>query len=183
MSMGSKADMTAEALVKYNGIARTLHWLIAIGIIAALILGLNHDAWKTTPWMPGVHKSLGLTVLALSLVRLGWRFTHTPPALPSSMPGWQAALAKATHWLFYIMMIGVPLSGWIFSSSGPYPLNWFGLFDIPKLAVEKGSMLAEATHEGHEIMGKLFIPLLALHILAAFYHHFRLKDGVLRRML
>ena len=175
--------MTAEALVKYNGIARALHWLIALGIIAALILGLNHDAWKTTPWMPGVHKSLGMTVLALSLVRLGWRFTHTPPALPSSMPGWQAALAKATHWLFYIMMIGVPLSGWTFSSSGPYPLNWFGLFDIPKLAVEKGSALAEATHEGHEIMGKLLIPLLALHIFAAFYHHFRLKDGVLRRML
>lgn len=175
--------MTAATLAKYDGVARTLHWIIAIAIIIELRLGLTHDAWKANPWAPGVHKSIGLTILALTLVRLGWRLTHTPPPLPSSMPSWQVTLAKATHWLFYIMMIGVPMSGWIMSSAGSYPLNWFGLFDIPKLVVEKGSLLAEAAHEGHEIMGKLFLPLLALHIGAALYHHFRLKDTVLRRML
>lgn len=175
--------MNSEAQVKYDAVARILHWVIGLAIIAALVLGLCHDEWKTSQWMPGVHKSLGITILALSFLRLGWRLTHTPPALPSTMAAWQVSLAKATHWLFYIMMIGVPLSGWIFSSSGPYPLNWFGLFDIPKFAVEKGSPLAEAAHEGHEIMGTLLIPLLALHILAALYHHRWLKDDVLRRML
>jgi cytochrome b561 len=144
---------------------------------------LTSDAWKANPWAPGVHKSIGLTILVLTLVRIGWRLTHTPPALPADMPSWQVLLAKGTHWLFYVLLVAVPLSGWIFSSAGPYPLNWFGLFDIPKLAVEKGSMLAEAAHEGHEIMGQFFIPLLLLHVGAALYHHFRLKDGVLRRML
>ena len=175
--------MTARAMVKYNGVARALHWLIALGIFTALALGLNSDGWKEAPWMPGLHKSLGLSVLALSLLRLGWRLTHKPPPLPAYTPAWQAMSAKGLHWLFYAMMIGVPLSGWIMSSAGPYPLNWFGLFDVPKFAVGKDSPLADAAHEGHEVMGFLFIPLLALHIVAALYHHYRLKDEVLRRML
>lgn len=175
--------MTDQALVKYNLVARMLHWLIGIGIVVVLWLGLSHDGWKANPWMPGIHKSIGLTILALSLIRLGWRLRHAPPPMLATMPGWQVVAAKGLHWLFYAMMIGVPLSGWIYTSSGPYPLNWFGLTDIPKFTVEKGSPLAEAAHEGHEIMGLLFIPLLALHILAAFYHHVRLKDAVLRRML
>lgn len=175
--------MADQTLVKYDFVARMLHWFIGIGIIVALWLGISHDAWKANPWMPGIHKSIGITILALSLVRLGWRLTHTPPPMPAYTPGWQIVAAKGLHWLFYVMMIGVPLSGWIFSSSGPYPLNWFGLADIPKFAVEKGSPLAEAAHEGHEVMGLLFIPLLGVHILAALYHHVRLKDTVLRRML
>lgn len=175
--------MNDQALVKYNGVARMLHWIIGIGIIVALFLGLNHDAWKAQPAMAGAHKAIGITVLFVSLIRLGWRLKHTPPPLPASTPGWQAAIAKGLHILFYVMMIGVPLSGWIMSSAGPYPLNWFGLFDIPKFAVGKDSPLAEAAHEGHEIMGTLFLPLLVLHVGAAFYHHFRLKDKVLQRML
>lgn len=175
--------MNDQGLVKYNGVARALHWVIGIGIIAALFLGLNHDAWKTQPGMAGAHKAIGLTVLLLSIVRLGWRLMHTPPPLPASTPPLQGLIARGLHILFYVMMIGVPLSGWIMSSAGPYPLNWFGLFDIPKFAVGKESPLAEAAHEGHEIMGTLFLPLLLLHVGAAFYHHFRLKDKVLQRML
>jgi cytochrome b561 len=175
--------MNGEALVKYNGVARILHWLIGIGIIAEIALGLGHDAWKDLfPVMP-IHKSIGITILALSLFRLYWRLGHTPPALPAAMPGWQQSFAHGLHWLFYFMIIAVPVSGWIMSSAGTYPLNWFGLFDIPKWPVFKGSPLAEAAHEGHEIMGKLFIPLLVLHVGAAFYHHFAVKDHVMRRML
>jgi cytochrome b561 len=175
--------MSEQGLVKYNGVARTLHWVMALAIIIELRLGLTSDAWKANPWAPDVHKSIGLTILVLTLLRLGWRLKHTPPPLPANMPHWQAASAKGLHFLFYAMMVGVPLSGWIISSAGPYDLSWFGLFDIPKFAVGKDSPLAEAAHEGHEIMGTLFIPLLLLHIGAAFYHHFRLKDKVLQRML
>lgn len=175
--------MNDQVLVKYNGVARTLHWVMALAIIIELRLGLTSDAWKANPWAPGVHKSIGLTILVLTLIRIGWRLTHTPPPLPATTPGWQAAVAKGLHILFYIMMIGVPLSGWIMSSAGPYPLNWFGLFDIPKFAVGKDSPLAEAAHEGHEIMGTLFLPLLVLHVAAALYHQFRMKDKVLQRML
>ncbi|MDQ4421354.1 cytochrome b [Sphingobium sp. DEHP117] len=175
--------MSDQGLVKYDGVARALHWVMALAIIIELRLGLTSDAWEANPWAPGVHKSIGLTILMLTLFRLGWRLKHTPPALPADTPHWQAVSARGLHILFYVMMIGVPLSGWIFTSAGPYPLNWFGLFDIPKLAVVKGSLLAEAAHEGHEIMGTLFLPLLLLHVGAALYHHFRLKDKVLKRML
>lgn len=175
--------MNQQAIEKYNGVARTLHWLIGVGIIVQIVLGIQHDAWKDMFAVMPLHKAIGMTILALSLFRLYWRFTHKPPTLPMAMPGWQKALAQILHKLFYFMIIAVPFSGWIMSSSSPYPLKWFGLFDIPKWPVEKGSALAEIAHEGHEVMGLLFIPLLALHISAALYHHFIVKDDVLRRML
>lgn len=174
--------MTTD-MVKYNAVARMLHWLIALGIIADIVLGLGHDSFgKSFPAMP-IHKAIGITVLTLSVLRILWRLTHKAPPLPGTIPGWQAVLAHATHGILYILMIAVPLTGWIMASAGTYPLQWFGLFDIPKLPVLKGSPLADFAHEGHELMGKLFIPLLLLHIGAAFYHQFALKDGVLRRML
>ena len=175
--------MTDIEVVKYSAVARVLHWAIALIIIVNIALGLGHDALEDVfPAMP-VHKALGMTVLVLSIARLLWRLVHTPPPLPRNMPIWQQKLAHGLHWLFYVMIIAVPLSGWVMSSSGPYPLNWFGIFDIPKLPVNKGSVVAEAAHEGHEIMGLLYIPLIALHVGAALYHHFVKKDQVLRRML
>ncbi|MGD9810686.1 MAG: cytochrome b [Sphingobium sp.] len=172
-----------ESVQKYNGIARALHWAIAVIIIVQIALGVGHEPWdKTFPAMP-IHKSLGLTVLLLSLIRLYWRLTHRPPPLPMVVPNWQKSAAHALHWLFYFMMIAVPVTGWIISSAGKYPLNWFYLFDIPKLPVGSDSPLAEAAHEGHEVLGKLFIPLLLLHVGAALHHQFVLRDGVMRRML
>lgn len=175
--------MNSQATVKYNAVARILHWLIGIAIIAEITLGIGHDAWKDLFPVMSIHKSIGITILALSLFRLYWRLTHKAPALPASMVAWQQSLAHGLHRLFYFMMIAVPLSGWIMVSAGEYPLQYFGLFDIPKWPVHKGSFIAEVTHEGHEIMGLLFIPLLVLHIGAAYYHHFSLKDDVMRRML
>ncbi len=175
--------MNRMAQTRYDAVARLLHWLIGLAIIFALVLGLGHDGWKDIPWIMPVHKATGMTILALSLFRLIWRLAHPAPALPTTIPNWQVSLAHGLHWLFYFMMIAVPITGWIFSSAGKYPLEWFGLFDIPKLPVMKDSALAEAAHEGHEVMGKLFIPLLALHVGVAFYHHFAARDDVLRRML
>jgi len=175
--------MDHQAIEKYNSVARILHWLIGIGIIVQIVLGIQHDAWKDLFAVMPLHKAIGMTILVLSLFRLYWRFKHKPPPLPAAMPGWQKALAHTLHRLFYFMIIAVPVSGWILVSPYPNPFNWFGLFDIPKWPVEKGSMLAEIAHEGHEVLGLLFIPLLALHIGAALYHHFIVKDGVLRRML
>ena len=168
---------------KYNSVARLLHWVIALAIIAEVAMGLGHETWKDSFAVMPIHKATGITILALSLFRLYWRLSHKPPPLPSTVPGWQAASAAAVHWLFYFLMIAVPVTGWLLASSGKSPVQWFGLFDIPKWPVEKGSALAEAAHEGHEIMSKLFIPLIMLHIGAALYHGLSRKDGVLRRML
>ena len=170
-------------MTKYDAVARTLHWVIALAIVVQIVLGLGHDAWKDAfPAMP-IHKAIGMTILLLAIVRLGWRLVHTPPALPATMPRWQVSLAHGLHWIFYFMIIALPLTGWIISSAGEYPLSWFSLFDMPKLPVMKGSPLAEAAHEGHEVMGLLLIPLLLLHIGAALYHHYGVRDDVMRRML
>lgn len=168
---------------RYTCVARALHWIMAVLIIVNLALGIAHEAlpedWAVMP----VHKSLGLTVLALTLVRLGWRVGHRPPPLPAAMPGWEKGAAHATHFLFYAFMVLVPLSGWIMTSAGTRPLNWFFLFDIPKFAVTKGDAIVDLSGEGHEIMGFAWAALILVHIAAALRHHIVLKDGVMRRML
>jgi len=168
---------------RYSAVARALHWIIALLIIANLILGFAHDAlpsdWKVMP----VHKSVGLTVLALTLVRIGWRLTHAVPPLPAEMPGWEKAAAHATHLSFYVLMLVLPLTGWIMSSAGDRPLNWFFLFDVPKFAVTKTDALVGISRASHGPLGFIWAALILIHIAAALRHHFVLKDGVLRRML
>lgn len=171
-----------DALLRYHAVARSLHWTIGALIIVNLILGIGHDPLgEILPAMP-IHKAIGMTVLALSLVRLGWRLTHPAPPFPAHMAAWERGAAQAMHWLFYGLMIALPMTGWIFSSAGKYPISWFGLFEIPKLAVEKGSALAEVTHEAHEILGYAWAALLLIHVGAALRHHFVVEDGLMARM-
>ena len=167
---------------RYNGGAIAFHWTIAVLVIANLALGLLHESvprdWQVMP----VHKSIGITVLFLSLARLAWRLTWKAPHYPDNMPGWERIAAKATHWTFYALMILVPLSGWIMSSgTRRRPLEWFFLFDIPYLPL--GDAAADAAHEVHELLPWLWIALLVLHVGAALNHHFRRRDRVLARML
>ncbi|EJU11596.1 cytochrome B561 [Sphingomonas sp. LH128] len=162
--------------MKYNAGARTLHWIIALLIIGNLASGLLHFA------IP-VHKAIGLTVLVLSLARLGWRMAWKAPPYPASMSRAEVGLAHAVHGVLYLFMIAMPLSGWIIASAGKYPLSWFGVFQWPKLSVVKGSAIYGAGHEFHEIGGWVLLVLVLGHIAAALRHHFMLKDGVLRRML
>lgn len=171
-----------EALTHYNRVARVLHWTIGVLIIANILLGVFHDPLgEMFPAMP-IHKSIGMTVLALSLFRLVWRFTHPAPTLPATIPGWETVTAHAMHWIFYALMIVLPMTGWVFSSAGKYPITWFGLFEIPKLAVEKGSGLAQGTHNAHVLFGYAWGVLLIGHVAAALRHQYLLKDGVLSRM-
>lgn len=168
---------------RYSIVARVLHWAIALLILFNLWLGFAHDTlpkdWQVMP----VHKSVGLTVLALTLVRVLWRFLHPAPALPASMPQWERRAAQATHVAFYALMILIPLTGWIMTSAGTRPLSWFFLFDVPKFAVTKGDALVGLSAETHEIGAFLWAALILLHVLAALRHHFILKDGLMRRML
>ena len=168
---------------RYSLVARTLHWVMAILILFNLWLGIAHDSlprdWQVMP----VHKSVGLTVLALAIGRLVWRLTHRATPLPGGMPAWERMVAKTTHYVFYAFMLLLPLSGWIMTSAGGRPLNWFFLFNVPKFAVSKGDPLVGLSGETHEILGYLWIALLVLHVGAALRHHFILKDDVLRRML
>ena len=168
---------------RYGSVARALHWIIAILILFNLFLGFAHEAlprdWKVMP----VHKSVGLTVLALTILRIVWRFTHKAPPPPPAPPRWGEGGGAATHFAFYAFMLIVPLTGWIMSSSGDRPLTWFFLFDVPKFTVSKGDAIVGISGETHEIGGFVWATLIVVHILAALRHHFILKDDALRRMI
>lgn len=170
-------------MVRYNTVARTLHALIAVMVIFNLVTGIGGDALEEV-WNPfPLHKGTGMVILVLSLVRLGWRFTWTMPEWPATMGNLQRLVAKVTHAVLYALMLIVPVTGWIMSSANSkYPISIWGLFEWPKLAVAKGSALAEAAHEGHEVLGFLMAGLVVLHIAAALHHHFVIKDNILRRM-
>ena len=165
---------------RYSRGAIAFHWAIAALVLFNLWLGLFHDSlpreWKVMP----VHKSVGITVLALSLGRLAWRLTHQPPHLPQGMPGWEKTLAKAVHWVFYALLILLPLTGWLMSSNParPRPISWFWQFELPVLPATPA--MADAAHSLHGPLGYL---MTALHIAAALRHHFLLRDGALVRML
>jgi len=172
---------TAHAPVqRYSTVAMWFHWTIAALVIANLAIGIFHDA------LPGgsmpVHKSIGLTVLALTAARIAWRLGHRPPPLPAATPGWERGAAHATHWLLYILMVAMPVTGWMMVSGSTTrrPLDWFGLFDLPYLPV--GPQAGGIGHDGHALLGWLMLALVALHVAAALRHRLILRDGMLARM-
>jgi cytochrome b561 len=167
----------------YTRVAIALHWVIALMVVGNLAGGIlsEYVGKGTAGAIMAVHKPLGITVLALSLVRLGWRVAHGFPSFPDSTPGWDAAVARATHVAFYVLMIAVPLAGWAMVSAGPRPLEWFGLFPIPKLPVSEAT--ADAAHGAHVRMAWLWLVLIALHVAGALKHHLVDRDDVLARML
>ena len=168
---------------RYNRGARAFHWAIAILLFVNLGLGLLHEPMENVVELMPAHKAIGLTVLALTLGRIGWRLTWTKPPLPNSIPPFERMVASTTHFLLYALMLAMPLTGWVFSSAGKYPLTWFGLFAWPKLPVSKDGPFAGPAHFGHEVLGWIMLALILLHAAAALRHQFVLRDGILRRML
>lgn len=168
---------------RYSTVAILFHWTIAALILVNLWLGFAHDAlprgWAVMP----LHKSIGMTVLALSVARVGWRLAHPVPPLPLDMPVWQRRVARLTHGLLYALMLAMPLSGWVMVSHGEVlrPLTWFGLFHVPYLTL--GDPAGDIAHDVHEWLGWPFAALIALHASAAIKHHFVDGNAVLWRML
>jgi cytochrome b561 len=171
----------------YTKGAITFHWLIALLIIGNLIGGFTHESVskEMMPVVMGLHKASGITILFLSLARLGWRLTHRPPPLAATVKVWEKGLAHATHWTFYILMLAIPLTGWLMVSAGArkWPLSWFGVFDIPFLPVAQDKAAADTYAERHEFLAFLIIAMLVLHIAAAIKHHFFDRDDTVARML
>jgi cytochrome b561 len=173
----------AAGLARYSRVAITLHWTIAVLIIVNLAIGLLHETLFKGA-IP-LHKSIGMLVLVLSIVRLGWRLTHRPPGLPATVKRWERGLAHAVHWLFYALMILIPLSGWVFTSASPkrYPLDFFGVVPLPMFPVAQDKAVSHMVAERHEQLAYLMIALLVLHIGAALKHRFLDRDLTLDRMM
>lgn len=167
-----------DAVLRYSRVAMLFHWTIAALVIVNLAIGLLHDAIGGM----ALHKAVGLTVLGLTAARLGWRLLHRAPPLPAHTPGWERAAAHATHWTLYLLMVAMPLTGWLMVSGGPMPrpISWFGLAQVPPLPV--GRAAGGFGHEAHELLGWLMLALVLLHVAAALRHRVLLRDGMLARM-
>ncbi len=176
---------------RYSTVAIWLHWIIALLLIGNLVGGLTMDHWLDSPdpaqkaigfVIIGLHKAVGLTVLALSLARLAWRLGNPPPPLPGHMTPIERVLAKVTHWGFYALMLLLPLSGWAMASTGKRvsPISWFGLFNVPPLPIDRA--FNGVFHESHEVLGYVAIATIVLHVLAALKHQYFDRDSLLARM-
>lgn len=171
--------------MNYTRTAKTLHWLMAGLLFALLALGiymhdlpLSPEKLKLYSW----HKWGGVTAFLLLFIRLGWRTTRRPPALPASMAGWQRQAAHAGHLLLYALMLAIPLSGWLMSSAKGFQTVYFGVLPLPDL-IGKNKELGELLALVHQSFNLLFIMLLAGHVGAALKHHFIDRDDILTRML
>lgn len=178
--------MSLRNIDRWGPVSQLLHWTIVVLVVAMAIIGLSLDSLPKTPkyfWVYDLHKSTGLTVLALAVVRLGWRlYAGAPPPLPG-IPAWQQRIARTTHALLYLLIFAMPLSGWLYdSASGLRPLRWFGLFQVPKLAAPDEA-LADNAMTAHELLFWLLLALVTLHAAAAVYHHVFRGDATLARML
>jgi cytochrome b561 len=181
--------------MRYNAVAMTLHWLIAILIVTNIGLAWYFNTLTGLPKIPPVqlHKSFGITILLLSLVRLAWRIILPPPPLPASMQPWEKLAARTVYVLFYVVMIGMPLSGWALSSASLIirfePIHLFGVVPWPAIAplshLPQPAM--KQAHDAfvtvHESLAKLAYGLIVLHVAAALRHLILLRDGVMGRML
>ncbi len=134
--------------------------------------------------MMGYHKATGIVILLLTLVRIGWRLINPPPPLLETLKTWEAALARVTHALFYVLMLAVPLAGLgLHSAFGQgKPVSIFGLFDFPALPVGIDKPTIGLFHELHEVTATAMLVLLGLHVAAALKHQFLDRDGTLARM-
>jgi len=187
--------MKTAIQTRYNAGAIALHWIIALAILTNIGLAwwfnTLHGSAKIEPVQ--LHKSIGITVLVLSTLRLGWRLAVPAPKLPEDFRGWEKGLAQTVHVLFYVIMFGMPLTGWAFSSASPlikvFPIVLFHVIPWPTL-----TPLANLPHDqmkhahalflaAHRLLAKLAYVLIVLHVAGALKHQFIGNDDVVARMI
>jgi cytochrome b561 len=174
-----------DGVGKYSRTAIALHWIIAILIVTNVTLAsMSEDlprAAQAAYMNP--HKAIGISILLLSVFRLFWRLTHRPPAEPSRIVGWQTVLGKTVHWLFYFLIIAVPVTGWMMVGlrPGAPPVDFFGLFSL-ELPFADSKALSGFGHDGHEILTKPLVILIFLHVIGALKHQFADRLPFLQRM-
>lgn len=172
-------------VVGYDPVAKTLHWLVFVLMAAQYVVAITMpDIGRGT--VPGrlinLHMSLGLTVLALVVVRWLWRIGDRIPLATSDMPGWEQPLARIVHSVLYVLLVVNPILGWMNASARDWKITVFRLFELPHLVAPRSALGREAG-DVHTFLAWVLLALIGLHVAAALYHAFVRHDGVLQRML
>lgn len=164
---------------RYGVIGQSLHWLVVAGIIASYFLAEAAEDQERGDLM-GLHRSIGITILALAILRVLWRLVDRAPHWPDTMARWERAAARAVHALFYALLFALPLTGWMISTTEGDAVTFFGWFELPPLRVAADE---DALEDLHESLFNALVALAALHAAAALKHHFWDRDRVLRGMM
>jgi len=167
-------------------VQQTLHWLIVALVVAQLIVGSTLGAtpadaslWRT---LFPLHATIGMSIFVVMLVRLLWRVSNPVPELPDTLKPWQKTLAHGNHWLLYIILIGLPIGGYVLVSTHGQPIPFFG-WSLPPMPFVPQSETLQATIKAmHGLGAMIVVVLVVLHVAAALRHGYLLKDGVLQRM-
>ncbi|WP_310447080.1 cytochrome b [Thiobacillus sp.] len=170
--------------LRYTMPAVALHWLVALLIFVGFPLGVYMHELPLSPvklQLYSYHKWIGITVLLLAGVRVAWRLSHRPPPLPDSIAGWQRKASAAVHGLLYLLILAIPLSGWLMSSAKGFQTVWFGVLPLPDL-VGKSRELGDALATLHQVLNFTLLGLVILHVAAALKHHFIERQPFLQRM-
>jgi cytochrome b561 len=170
--------------MRYSTPAVVLHWLMALLIFAGFPLGLYMVDLPLSPdklKLYSYHKWIGVTVFVLVAARLGWRLTYTPPPLPDGTAVWERRASAIVHGLLYLLMIAIPLSGWLMSSAKGFQTVWFGVLPLPDL-LEKNRELGDLFAGVHKALNFTLLALVILHVVAALKHHFIERQPFLQRM-
>lgn len=180
---------TSPASPRYGGVAISLHWLLALAIVGSFSLGVYmHDLPFSIARIKlfNYHKWAGITILALSVLRLLWRLTHRPPPLSprqlAAMPTWQQRAADASHAAMYVLFIAVPLLGWAYSSAAGLPIVWFGVLPLPDFVPVNRDLANALLKPLHAYAAFALGGVVLLHIAAALKHQFVDRDHLLSRM-
>lgn len=170
---------------RYSGVAMAFHWLIAILVIANWRIAESAEDLEgpLRGEIMGYHKAVGITILVLTLARLAWRLGHPVPPLPARYPAWERMLARTLHTVFYILLISLPLGGWLAGSFSGRPVDYFGLFTVPMLPVAENRELAGTIMDLHTNGATLLLGLVGLHLLGVIKHLAIDRDGQIFRML
>ena len=177
--------MQQAVRTRYSTGAMIFHWLIAVAVIVnwRIVEAAEHAAGPDRGALMGTHKAIGISILLFTLARLAWRWMHPVPPLASTLAAWERILARSVHVLFYVLLVGLPLGGWLANSYMGNAVDMFGAFEWPALPVGPDRETGGAIFDLHATGGKALLLLVALHILGALKHTLIDRDGNLFRML
>jgi cytochrome b561 len=169
----------------WGAVSKTLHWLIVLLIIMQWVIMQRAEALPLGSdkiFVIGMHKSFGMTVFGLAVIRLVWRWLNPVPTLDGLVKNWERWLAHLSHLLLYGLIFALPLTGWLMSSARNFPVSWFGVFQFPDL-VSPDNALYEGMKDWHHLLFAVLVTVALLHVAGALKHHFIDRNDVLKRML